>query len=100
MYRPNSTQGSKHKLAKGHKQYMAQNRKAEAKRKALKAVKKESAREKVPAYLRKKWAQLQNWYYKTRYLRGKYTPHQGEQEKARRVQQMTEHKCINPEAWL
>ena len=32
-------------------------------------------------------------------LRGSHMPHQGGQEKARRVRQMAEHKCINPECW-
>ena len=30
---------------------------------------------------------------------GGHTVHQGGQEKARRVRQMKEHKCINPEVW-
>ena len=32
-------------------------------------------------------------------FRGGNQPHQGGQEKARRVRQMREHKCINPEVW-
>lgn len=36
------------------------------------------------------------WLYS---FSGNHTPHQGNQEKARRVRQMTEHKCINPECW-
>lgn len=32
-------------------------------------------------------------------LAGNFKPHQGHQEKARRVRQMREHKCINPEVW-
>jgi hypothetical protein len=28
-----------------------------------------------------------------------HRPHQGGQEKARRVRQMAAHKCINPECW-
>ena len=48
------------------------------------------------------------WYYthaETRgmwlaRLAGSHKPHQGHQEKARRVRQMAEHKCINPEVWV
>ena len=47
------------------------------------------------------------WYYthgETRSmwlarLRGNNTPHQGGQEKTRRVRQMRQHKCIDPSSW-
>ena len=49
----------------------------------------------------------QNWYTPKQVrsmwlysLRGSHMPHQGGQEKARRVRQMEEHKCINPEVWV
>ena len=32
-------------------------------------------------------------------LRGSFDHHQGPQEKARRVRQMAEHKCIDPGSW-
>ena len=32
-------------------------------------------------------------------LRGSHMPHQGGQEKARRVRQAAAHKCIHPGAW-
>jgi hypothetical protein len=47
------------------------------------------------------------WYYthaqsRSMYLaglRGTFVRHQNNKEKARRVRQMAEHKCINPECW-
>lgn len=48
----------------------------------------------------------EQWWHTPQSLRASYllgfghhTPHQGAQEKARRVRQMREHKCINPEVW-
>jgi hypothetical protein len=81
--------------------FRAQNRKAEA-RKQRQIAQRQAMKERkkaIPAQLKEKWAKLQSYFFKTRYLKGKYTPHQGPQEKARRTQQMFSHRCINPETW-
>lgn len=99
MKRVNINRGGKnHKPNRGQKQYLAQNAKAQTKAIALAAVA-TGVKKGVTDAMKKKWAEVANWYWKTRFLRGTYTPHQGNQEKARRIRQMAEHKCINPEAW-
>lgn len=99
MQRVNINRGTKsHKPSKGHKRYLAQNAKALKKAEAMAKV--TSAKRGIPEAMKAQWRKLANWYWKTRFLRGKFTPHQGNQEKARRVRQMTERKCINPEAWV
>jgi hypothetical protein len=99
MQRVNINRGSKtHKPSKGQKKFLAQNAKALKKSVALASV--TSAKNSIPEAMKAQWRKLANWYWKSRFLKGKYTPHQGNQEKARRVRQMTERKCINSEAWL
>jgi hypothetical protein len=89
----------KHRPSKrGANLYKAQNAKAQSKALALAAVA-TGAKAAVTDTMKTRWAKVANWYRKTRFLKGNYTPHQGKQEKARRVRQMAEHKCINPEAW-
>lgn len=100
MRRVNINRGTKkHRPSKrGTNLYKAQNAKAERKALSLAAAV-TGVKKGVTDAIREKWAKLANWYYKHKFLEGKYTPHQGNQEKARRVRQMKEHKCINPEAW-
>jgi len=85
----------KRKPTKGQRQFLAQNAKAQRKLLAMQV----SPRKQITDAVKEKFAKLQNWYHKMKFLRGKHTPHQGKQEKARRVRQMAERKCINPEAW-
>lgn len=81
-----------HKPSKGQKTYLKQ---------GLKAFKKAIVSAMGPA-------NPNQWFRsaadeRTRWLGGyrftNHNPHQGGQEKARRVRQMAEHKCINPECW-
>ena len=99
MQRVNINRGNKHhKPTKGQKMHMQQKYKAQNRRKALKEAR--TGMEQITDAMKARWRKLSNWYWKTRFLTGKYTPHQGNKEKARRVRQMAEHKCINPEAWV
>jgi len=101
MHRPQVNRGTKHKPSKGHNMFRAQNRKAQAKRDNLKRAKLAGKPEKktFTEQMKQQWLRLQRWYRMSRYLRGRHTPHQGPQEKVRRIRQMAEHKCINPECW-
>lgn len=97
MHRVNTQRGSKHKPSKGMKMQMAQNRRAQLKRKAMQKAKEARAQrrgigEATKAYIKK----ITRWFQLSRHLRGKHTPHQGPKEMERRVRQRREGKCINP----
>ena len=79
----------KYKPSRGMRQFEAQNRKAVQRREARKvgALKKSM----MPKGIKEKLQKLSAWYNKSKHLKGKYTPHQGEQEKARRRRQMGNH---------
>ena len=82
-----------HKPTKGRKNYLKQ---------GLRAIKKAIRLAAGPTN-----REGQHWMtpkaVRASYLLGftgnRHTPHQGSKECARRVRQMKEHKCINPEVW-
>ena len=80
-----------HKPTKGMKKQLKQ---------SLKAFKKAIAMATGPTNKSQNW--LTPKAVRTSYLLGfmGHKPHQGGGEKARRVRQMNEHKCINPEVWI
>ena len=81
-----------HKPTKGQKSYLKQGLKALKKLMAGTAgpTKREGQTWYTPKAVRASWLLS---------LSGSHTPHQSGKEKARRVRQMKEHKCINPECW-
>jgi len=81
-----------HKPSKGQKNYLKQ---------GLKAIKKAIAMASGPTN-RKGQYWMTPKAVRAAYLLGfgNHTPHHGNQERARRVRQMQEHKCINPECWV